>query len=471
MKPLLNRCIVASFHRFCDSTIQRSSALPVLLSAALFLPAAAVAQSLLPDAAVTRSSASGQFTVVGASQPSALPPGADTSADLVRLEPALLAVSAERVKKPLWRELGIDASTPWRGRIHLVLHPAESPDDQVTIISRRFSDVWEYRVELPDVLPRASLIRALTGAMLLELANRGNAGDHSAEIPAWLTEGLSQQLLAAGNPEMILSPPDKAVNGLPERRTVAVTRGVDALAKVRPVLQGQPALTFEQLSWPEDAQLRGDDGGVYRASAQLFVNDLLKLNHGPEHLRAMLQMLPDYYNWQLAFRSAFVNDFPLPVDLEKWWALQTAGFTSGGNSISWSPAVSTARLDEILSVPVEVRSAPTDLPAHDAISLQAAIRSLDSNRQAEILQAKIRDLALAQWRMDPQFAALADAYRRTLASYLGSRSGTVSGANYQPAAPINNNARDIVEKLDALDARRLVLENSIKPETPAPKPR
>ena len=459
MKPLLSRCIVASFHWFCDPTIQRFNALPVLFSAALFLPAVAGAQSLFPDAAVTRSSASGQFTVVGANQPSALPPGADTNADLVRLDPALLAVSAERVKKPLWHELGVDASTRWRGRIYLVLHPAESPDDNVTIISRHFADVWDYRVELPDVLPRASLVRALTGAMLMELANRSNAGERSAEIPAWLTEGLSQQLLASGNPEMILSPPDKSVNGLPERRTVAATRGVDALAKVRPVLQQQPALTFEELSWPEDAQLRGYDGGVYRASAQLFVNDLLKLNHGPEHLRAMLQMLPGYYNWQLAFRSAFANDFPLPVDLEKWWALRTAGFAGGGNSISWTPAVSSARLDEILSVPVEVRSAPTDLPAHDDISLQAAIRNLDPDRQADILQAKVRDLSMAQWHMDQQFAQLADAYNRTLTSYLGSRSGTATAT-----------MSDTVEKLDALDARRLVLENSIKLETPAPKP-
>ena len=37
-----------------------------------------------------------------------------------------------------------------------------------------------------------------------------------------------------------------------------------------------PALTFEELSWPTDAQVSGADGGVYRASAQLFVNDLLK---------------------------------------------------------------------------------------------------------------------------------------------------------------------------------------------------
>ena len=124
MKPLLNRCIVASFHRFCDSTIQRFSACSVLFFVVFFLPAVAAAQLQMLDTAVTRSSASGQFIVVGVSQPSALPPGAGTNGDLVRLDPALLAVSAERIKKPLWHELGVDAAAPWLGRIYLVLHPA-----------------------------------------------------------------------------------------------------------------------------------------------------------------------------------------------------------------------------------------------------------------------------------------------------------------------------------------------------------
>ena len=206
-----------------------------------FSPAVARAQSPLLDPTSTRSSVSGQFIVVGAkpASPSVRSSDAATNAGLVRLEPALLAVSAERVKKPLWRQLGIDPMTPWRGRIILALHPASSPDENVTIISTRFAGVWNYRVELPDVLSRTRLTRALTGAVLLELANRDNSGDHSAEIPAWLTEGLAQQLLADA-PEMIVSPPDTLVNGLPENRIIDVERGVDALAKSRPVLQTTP---------------------------------------------------------------------------------------------------------------------------------------------------------------------------------------------------------------------------------------
>ena len=108
MKPLLNRCIVASLHRSCDSTIQRFNGLPVFLSAALFFPAVARAQTPLPDMAATRSSVSGQFIVISANPASApsVRPLAATNADFVRLEPALLAVSAERIKESIWRELG-----------------------------------------------------------------------------------------------------------------------------------------------------------------------------------------------------------------------------------------------------------------------------------------------------------------------------------------------------------------------------
>ena len=320
--------MIQTLKRCAGLTLERLTASTLLFSALCF-SGVALAQAPLPDTTTTRSSVSGQFVVISANSASSpvRPPFAVTNAELVQLVPALLAISAERVKQPLWRQLGVDPMTSWRGRIFLALHPAASPDENINIISTRFAGVWNYRVELPEVVSRTRLTRALTGAVLLELANRDNPGGHSAEIPVWLTEGLAQQLLADA-PEMILSPPDQSVNGLPENQFTFVERGVDALAKARPVLQDYPALTFEQLSWPDDAQLSGDDGGIYRASAQLFVGKLLELDQGAEHLRAMLQMLPRYYNWQTAFRAAFAADFPRPVDLEKWWALQTVSFAA-----------------------------------------------------------------------------------------------------------------------------------------------
>jgi hypothetical protein len=459
--------MIHTLKRCAGLTLERLTASTLLFSA-LFFPAIARAQAL-PDAATTRSSVSGQFIVIGANP--GPPPAAVTNAEFVRLDPALLAVSAERVKKPLWRQLGIDPMMPWRGRIFLALHPAASPDEDVTIISTRFAGVWNYRVELPEVVSRMRLTRALTGAVLLELANRDNPGDRSAEIPAWLTEGLAQQLLS-DTPEMILSPPDQAVNGLLENRS-AIERGVDALAKARLVLHDHPALTFEQLGWPDDAQLSGDDAGIYCASAQLFVDKLLELNQGAEHLRVMLQILPRYYNWQTAFRAAFAADFPRPIDLEKWWALQTVSFAARDAGPLWTPAASRDKLDEILSVPVEMRSASNSLPVHAEISLQVVIRSFDAARQAAILQTKLQDLALAQWRMAPQFVVLTDAYRRALADYLVGRNGVAPASHaagkHPPVTPPKKNVADTVKILDALDAQRRALETTAQPDVPANK--
>ena len=87
-----------------------------------------------------------------------------------------------------------------------MLHPAQSTDETVTIVSRHSPDGWNYQVQLPDVVSRTRFARALTGVLLLELANR-DAHARSAEIPAWLTDGLSQELLATAWQEIILSSP------------------------------------------------------------------------------------------------------------------------------------------------------------------------------------------------------------------------------------------------------------------------
>ncbi len=464
MKKLLHRCLAASLPWFYDSTVCLA-----LVACALLFPLAARAQFSPPDKNSARS-VSGQFIVQGTLQfsPLAHMPRIVADTNLVRLEPALLAVSAERIKESLWRTLGIKAGTPWRGQIHLVLHPAQSPDEDVTIVSQPFAKIWNYRVELPDVLPRVNFTRALTVVVLLEYANR-SAQSHSAEIPAWLTDGLSQQLLAAGSPETILSAPDKIVDGLPVTRLNTATSGVDPLASARRVLDNSPALTFEELSWPTDEQLSGDDGGAYRASAQLFTSELLKLKNGPAQLRATVETLPRFYNWQLAFQSAFGADFPSTLDLEKWWALQVVDFVSFAPGPGWTLSVSREKLDEILRVPVETRATPDSLPVHAEISLQAVIRNFNSTRQNMILPTKLRDLELVELRMAPQLAALTDGYRRALAGYLGyGKAGAPKPSliRHMFAWIEKTGASKTIKTLDALDARRRILETPPEPMKP-----
>jgi hypothetical protein len=457
MKQTLHRQMVVPIQRFNDSTIQR-----LLVFCSLLFPLHAHAQ-FLPSGENSTRSISGQFIVNGTAQFSPLAGSPRIAADtnLVWLEPALLAVSAERVKQLLWHRLEIRTDIPWRGQIFFALHPARSTDEDVTIFSQHSANGWSYQVKLPDVLSRTRLARVMTGVLLLEFANR-NTPSHSAEIPSWLTDGLSQQLLAAGSPEFILSAPDKIVNGLPATRIDVTERGMDSLAAARRVLRNSPALTFEELSWPTDAQLNGNDGGVYRASAQVFTDALLDLKNGPAHLRAMLESLPQFLNWQIAFQSAFRAEFPRPLDLEKWWALQVVNFAARDPGPGWTPEVSREKLDEILRVPVEMRTASNSLPAHAEISLQAVIRNLDAARQTEILQTKLRDLGLAQLRGTPPFAALTDGYRRAIADYLGEHRSVALGSGHASAMLKKTSARDTLKKLDALDAQRRTIESTVK---------
>jgi len=427
----------------------------------------ASAQLSLPNVNLTRS-VSGQFIVTDAGSGSPVPPLAATvtNTGFIRLEPAVLAVSAERIKQTLWRELGIDSATPWRGKIFLTLHLARSPDENVTIFSERFANGWNYNIALPDVLPRTRFLRAMTSVVLLEFANR-SAGAQSAEIPAWLTDGLSQQLLATGAVEIVLSSPGRTVNGLVESRMIATERGIDPLADARGVLRDHPALTFEQLSWPTDAQVSGADGGVYYASAQLFVTELLKLRNGPAHLRAMLQASPNYFNWQTAFQNAFRGDFAQPLDVEKWWALQVIDFVARDPGPTWTPETSREKLDQILNVPVDFRTASNAMPVHAEVSLQAVIRNFDSTRQLVILQTKLRDLELAQFRMARPLAALTAGYRTALADYLGQSGPTMPAfpfGKHPVATSLKAGAGDTLTKLDALDAQRRTVESSIKPD-------
>jgi hypothetical protein len=478
----LHDCVGAPLRRFDDLTVQRFNGLTaqnLFILCGVVFPLFARAQTSLPDTTSARS-VSGQFIVTGAPSPAAKAglaamPGIATNTDFVRLEPALLAVSAERIKESLGRELnpelrGLDLPAPPPGKIFLALHPAQSTAEGVTIVSRRSPGGWDYQVRLPDVLSRTRYLRAMTGVLLLELANR-NARARSAEIPAWLTDGLSQELLATAWQEIILSSPNKVMNGPPVSRTVKTARGLDPLAGARRVLRNHAALTFEQLSWPTDAQLAGDDGGAYRASAQLFVNELQALKNGPAHLRAMLETLPKFYNWQMAFQTAFRENFPRPLDAEKWWAVQIVSFVARDPGPAWTPAVSRDQLDEILSVPVEMRTASNALPAHADISLQAVIRNFDRARQVVILQTKLRDLELSQLRMATPFAVLTGEYRRAIADYLGSGQRTSPVLRWVKH-PFTSSSKTIMNgtlrKLDALDAQRRAIESAIKPGGTSP---
>ncbi len=422
----------------------------------VWLAPAAFARAEFPLPNITSAcSVSGQFLVTAPQSffsPLAYLPEIETNENFLRLEPALLAVTADRVRESLLHQLGVNPAAQWSGKIYLTLHPARAADENIEIFSSRFGNGWDYHVVLPDIVPRDRLARTLTGVLLLELANR-NATDRSAEVPPWLVDGFAQELFAGNMQDMFLTTPNQTVNGMPYAWMNETNRSLDALAGARQVLQNYSILTFSQLSWPSETQLSGDDGGAYRASAQLFVHELLALPNGGAKLRTLLELLPRYYNWQTAFWPAFHENFSTPLQVEKWWALQSVIFASRSPGPQWTAQASREKLDEILSVAVEYRGASNNMPAYASVSLQSVIQNFDSARQTEILQTKLRDLEMAQFRMAPSLAVLTARYRDALAGYMG-QPRPVRGTVQLRHAPEKVSARATLVKLDALDAQR-----------------
>ena len=111
-----------------------------------------------------------------------------------------------------------------------------------------------------------------------------------------------------------------------------------------------------------------------------------------------------------------------------------------------------------------MRATSNSLPSRAEISLQAVVLHLDSSQQQPILQTRLRDLGLAELRLAPQFAALADGYRRALAAYLGEPVASVTGpprARNRFAVTKRAGAAKTVKELDSLDARRRAGESKM----------
>ena len=410
----------------------------------------------------------GQFMVTGTSvkSPLARQTFVVTNASLLRLDPALLSVSAERIKQSLYHLLGISSVRDWQGKIYLALRPALRTDETVTVVARPMNRSWSYQVQLPDVVLADRYLQGITGALLLELANRqtGPQG-HCADVPAWLIDGLSRQLLQDELAQVLLTAPTGSLDRPLANRPRTRERELDPLAGARKILRNHSPLTYDQLSWPTEAQLTGADSGVYHASAQLFVEDLLKLNDGPARLRRMLEILPQGYNWQTAFQTAFKKDFARPLEVEKWWALQVEGFLSHDLGPAWTPAFSADRLNELLQVPVAMRASSNSLPREAKIPLQAVVHDFKPQQQTAVLETHLRDLRVAQLRMASQFGALTEEYCRVLAGYLGERLGTEprpASVHHPVSEPVRMSSGEFVKRLDALDGRRRILEAAVK---------
>src|SRR6185312_6386087 len=173
------------------------------LAGALTVLMTAHAQWKPPSPMNMFASASGQFFVSSRGSGSLSPHSVDLGAapNMITLEPALLAGSCERIKQELLRQL--NASDQWQGRIFVVLRPAFTTNDVINIIPERLGGRWDCGVEIPDAVDKDHFVGAIVRACLLEMANR-NAGKRSTEIPEWLAQGFTRQLIGSSAVKLLL---------------------------------------------------------------------------------------------------------------------------------------------------------------------------------------------------------------------------------------------------------------------------
>lgn len=419
------------------------------------------AQIMLPNAGSLMRSASGQFVILDR-RGTATSPRAEkttTDLDLLELEPALLVVSCERIKQAICSDL--DAARDWNARVNITLRPSGS----ITIAKERIGRIWHYRLEVPQFVDRTLFIRSIVRVLLQEMADR-NPGNHDAEIPPWLSEGLTQHLLASRDAELILPPPGHKIGAVSIGPTTILIRDPDPLQTARRILLAAPPPTLDQLSWPDPDTLDSAEGEVFRLSAQLFVRELMKLKGGKENLRATIAGLNSCYNWQTAFLHAFHAQFPNLLALEKWWALQVSYFVGRDNHNFWTHDETASKLDELLRARVAIRVEAGRMPSRSDISLQVVIREWDSIRQNIMLREKLRDLEQARIRVAPEYMRLVDEYRVTLADYLKKREKT--GATFL-GIRISASAQEVVQEatrtLDNLDTKRAVISATLAKES------
>ena len=445
----------------CGSSQARVSGKPSLsatvVSACLCFALSSFAQVQIAQPNVIRS-VTGQFIVRPAPPRDAFtrPPPASLlgNTNFIRLEPSLVAVSCERIKRSLCREIGAPSS--WRGKIYVALYQAQSGQEPLVLTSDRYNSGWQYGLELPNLVERERYLQAITQVCLLEIANRENPA-RSAELPLWLVEGLTQELRASGELEMILPPPNGSAQKLAFNITTVNARRENPLESAHKILLTHPPLTFDQLSWPPEDVLDGNTGDAYRASAQLFLHELLRLKNGRACLRAMVSDLPGRLNWQLAFLAGFRGHFERPLDIEKWFALQVAHFTGRDLTQTWPVDETWQKLDQTLKGQVRTQSGTNDLPKHSAVLLQTVIRDWDRLHQGQAIRAKLAELDLLRVRAAPELIALVDEYRQALSTYLETQN------KRSPFGPLFKKSiqhraiQEVVKKLDELDARRLSL--------------
>jgi len=171
----------------------------------------------------------------------------------------------------------------------------------------------------------------------------------------------------------------------------------------------------------------------------------------------MLRQLPRCWNWEVALLHGFASQFPRMLDVEKKWSVDVLAFTVQDASRVWSRVQSLDRLDQILSIPVQVRVAADRLPQRETLTLQQVLTTWDTSAQIPVVQQKRSQLQFLRYNCSPELIPLVDSYCRSLAVYLQKReqaSRSPETRMQSPEVSASVVAHEACKELELLDKRR-----------------
>lgn len=426
----------------------------VAVGLTLAAPAFAAAPVIRTEQVFTATSRSTQFIIQGRANPGP-PPSPNAPKDSrISVTPDLLAVSCERIKAAFLGQLQLPDR--WQGKVHIGIVPATAMSQGVGYGASLFRDGFQYRLEVPQRVEPERLVRAVVQVLLQELANRG--ATKSAEIPLWLREGMTQELLS-----------DQLINLVAQESTSIKVGGAawmlgtsysegrkgDNLDACREYLKTHPALTFMELSLPTSGQLENEGWTGFQRSSQLFYHSLIGMRGGPALLVTFIQQLNSQLNWQTPFLKIYGAQFSRLLDVEKWWAVNVASLSGRDQSRLVSREVCQQKLDDILFSEANVRMNSDTMPTRVKLRLQDVILTWDVTRQRLALGNKVSQLSALGLSAPEELMPLVFQYRDILAYYLKEHDKASLGTTLrgQPVFSATVLARSTAKKLDELDLK------------------
>jgi len=355
----------------------------------------------------------GLFVVHGSTVPFRGRPDGTNNPAIIELEPQLVVVAAERAKRALSQALR--TTDDFQDKIHISVLDRAPVTQSIKVVSQIHPDGFIYKAGFPARIEGQQFAKGLMQVILLEYANRG--GKRAAELPFWLVEGLTRQVLTAIEPAYVLNRNPMTIE----------TVGYDRLGTTRSFLETNSVASIQDLSFPN---LAGEESRArFEASAHLLVNRLLTLPNGPVLMSRFLRALPQTMNWQTAVFGVYKDHFDGPLSFEKWWMINWIEYRKRENAEYWPTALTLDRLDNLLLCSMEMRSGTNTIPSQRLITIQELLRTTDFSVQRELLGQKLQQMFFMTVNVPTGILPLWSAYQNTLESYLQRR----SQLNYQPA--------------------------------------